>query len=143
MKKICLLLLVINSVYAQPPGQWMWIHGSNAPAAPANFGVQGVPSPTNVPPPLYEACEWTDLNGNLWMFGGMNLSSNTYAALWKYDPVTNQWTWIKGPNTTGFIGNYGVQSVPSPSNLPPALSWGVITWVDNQGNLWLFGGAGL
>jgi hypothetical protein len=67
--------------YAQPTGEWMWIHGSNVVGAPAVWGTQGVPSPSNNPPSLYEPCEWKDLNGKFWMFGG-----GTYAALWKYDP---------------------------------------------------------
>lgn len=141
MKKICLLLLVFNSVYAQPPGQWMWIHGSSTPGGPASWGIQGVPAPTNVPPALYEACQWTDLNGNFWLFGGMDNSVNVYSALWKYNPVINQWTWMKGPNTPNFAGNYGVQGVPSPANLPPAVGWGAVTWTDLLGNLWMLGGS--
>src|SRR5688572_22626160 len=125
----------------------MWIHGSSTPGALANWGVQGVPSPTNVPPSVYEPCEWTDLNGNFWLFGGFgNSGPNTrhYAALWKYNPVTNQWTWMKGPNTSStFVGNFGVQGVPAPTNLPPTLYGGSATWVDAQGNLWLLGGAGV
>jgi Galactose oxidase, central domain/Secretion system C-terminal sorting domain len=140
MKKIYLLLLVLTiNAYAQPPGQWMWIHGSNTIDSPGNFGVQGVPSPTNTPPALYEPCEWTDLNGNYWIFGGANFFNfgNTYAALWKYEPLTNQWTWMKGPNTLNYAGNYGAQNIPSPTNEPPSRSHGTATWVDLQGNLWL------
>ena len=139
-KRWIFFFLIINSVYAQPPGQWMWIHGSSTSGAPANWGTQGVPSPTNVPPAVYEPCQWTDLNGNFWLFGG--LAGGSYAALWKYDPLTNQWTWIKGPTTTGFAGNFGVQGVPAPTNLPPSYSYGVAAWVDLQGNFWLFGGLG-
>jgi gliding motility-associated-like protein len=139
MKKIYYFFLMINAVCAQPPGEWMWIHGNSTTNSPGNFGVQGVPSPSNVPPALYEPCEWTDLSGNYWLFGGANFASfgGTYAALWKYNPVTNQWTWMKGPNTMDYVGNYGVQGVPSPSNNPPAKSHGTASWVDLQGNLWM------
>src|SRR6185503_19271038 len=94
----------------------------------------------NNPPSLYEPCEWTDLNGNFWLFGGRFPSTDNYADLWKYNPLTNQWTWIKGPNAINFAGNYGIQGVPSALNNPPSKSYGVTSWADNQGNLWMYGG---
>lgn len=142
MKKKFLLFLIthfliIRSVSAQPPGEWMWIHGNDVVWTPGSFGVQGVPSPANMPPGLYEACEWTDLNGNFWLFGGVLHTAGEYAALWKYDPVTNQWTWMKGPNTPDYSGSYGTQGVSSPTNNPPSRAWGTPSWVDLQGNLWM------
>ena len=118
-----------------------WIHGSNTQNSTGNFGVQGVPSPTNEPPALYEPGEFTDNNGNFWLFGGSNNALGTiYADLWKYDPVTNMWTWMKGPGTSNYSGSYGIQGVPSPLNNPPCRSYGMGTWVDNQNNFWMFGG---
>ncbi|HKR03887.1 MAG TPA: kelch repeat-containing protein [Bacteroidia bacterium] len=121
-------------------GEWVWIKGDSVPNQPGNFGVQGVPGPTNNPPSVYEPCEWTDLNGNFWLFGGLDNTGNIYNDLWKYDPLTNEWTWIKGPGVPNNPGNYGIQGVPSPANIPPSRSWGVPTGSDNQGNLWMFGG---
>src|SRR5688572_5018698 len=140
MRKLFFIVFIFNSVYAQPPGEWMWIHGTNIPTDTGNWGTQGVTSPSNVPPSVYEPCEWKDLNGNFWFYGGIAPSA-MYSALWKYEPSTNQWTWMKGPNTPTFAGNYGVQGVPSPANLPPAKGFAVSTWTDLQGNLWMFGGA--
>ncbi len=128
-------ILVFSSVDAQPPGQWMWIHGSNISLNAGSFGVQGVTSPTNMPPATYEGCEWTDLNGNYWLF-----PASGYCALWKYDPLINQWTWMKGPNTTFDPGTYGLQGVPAPANHPPYRDRTASTWTDAQNNLWLFGG---
>src|SRR5215212_7780866 len=99
MKKIFLLLLLVKSVCAQPPGQWMWIHGPNTPNSAPVWGTQGVPSPANVPPAEYEAAEWTDPSGNFWLFGGFS-----YAGLWKYQPAINQWTWMKRPNPNNYFG---------------------------------------
>src|SRR5687768_2907135 len=96
MKKYPLLFIIILSFqfsFSQNPGEWMWIHGDST-GATGNYGVMGVPSPTNKPPPLYECIEWRDLNGNFWMYGGV--FGNTYSALWKYDPLTNEWTWMSG-----------------------------------------------
>lgn len=123
--------------FAQP-GEWTWMHGTTFTFSPGNFGVQGVPSPANEPPGVYEACEWSDLNGNFWIFGGYT-SASFYNDLWKYDPVINQWTWMKGPGVINDPGNYGAIGVPSPLNNPPYRACPQ-SWTDNQGNLWLFGG---
>lgn len=76
------------------------------------------------------------------MFGGVILPGGMLSALWKFDPIINQWTWMKGPNTLGSPGIYGVQGVPDPANNPGVRGYGAGTWVDMQGNLWLFGGFG-
>jgi hypothetical protein len=133
------LILSIHSGYAQPPGQWTWLKGSNITGDNGSFGVQGVANPTNVPPSFYEAMEWTDLQGNFWLFGGSHTSGGLYADLWKYDVATNNWTWVKGPGINNPPGVYGTQGVPSPANYPKPRAAGG-TWVDASGNLWLFGG---
>ena len=38
-------------------------------------------------------------------------------------------------------GVYGPKGVPSPSNVPGSRV-GAVSWIDNSGNLWLFGGLG-
>ncbi len=127
--------------YAQN-GLWTWMRGPNTPNSNGSFGVQGVAAPGNDPPAVYEAPTWTDLNGNFWMFAGLDANFQEYSAMWKYDPVANLWTWMNGPNTLVQPGNYGVQGVPAPSNNPGARSWGPAAWTDNQGRLWMFGGYG-
>jgi hypothetical protein len=134
-----LFAIVIPDVNGQA-GQWTWIHGSSAPNPNASWGVQGVPNPSNVPPALYEACEWTGLDGSFWLYGGVG-NPGTYAALWKYNPATNIWTWMKGPNTVNDTGYFGVRGQANSFNHPPSLGWGAPTWVDNDGNLWIYGGA--
>ena len=125
--------------YAQP-GEWVWVHGDNTLNSLGSFGVQGVSSPANKPPAVYEACEWTDLNGNFWFFGGLPSGFSAYGDLWKYDPMINEWTWVKGNGVPGNLGSYGLQGVSSPSNQPPAREHGVLTWTDLSNNLWMFGG---
>lgn len=142
-KSILILFFVAITSFskAQAPGEWTWIKGSNLTESPGNFGTQGISMPTNNPPALYEAYEWTDLNGNFWLFGGVS-PTNVQNALWKFDPLTNNWTWIRGSSTALSAGIYGVQGVPSPNNDPGARGWGGLSWVDNTGDLWLYGGAG-
>ncbi|MFZ4740520.1 MAG: gliding motility-associated C-terminal domain-containing protein [Bacteroidales bacterium] len=123
-------------------GQWTWMNGDSTTNSLGVFGTQGVPSVNNTPPGLYEACEWTDLQGNFWLYGGASQSFDANSFLWKYNPLTNEWTWMSG--NSGFSTPvYGIQGVPSIYNNPGARGWGVATWIDTIGNLWLFGGNGI
>ncbi len=130
----CCLLLTANC-FAQA-GMWTWMKGDTTIGSAGSFGTKGVTSASNEPPSMYEACEWKDHQGNFWMFGGF------YNTLWKFEPSTNNWTWIKGSSVYNDPGSYGTQGVPSSTNNPPARGMGVATWVDLNGDLWLFGGSG-
>ena len=125
-------------------GWWTWMHGSNTPNATGNFGTQGITAPTNDPPAIYEACEWTDQQGRFWLFGGIDVNApfNCYNALWMFDPATGMWTWMRGANVINSQGNYGVKGVPSVANDPGARTFAPISWVDNQNDLWMYAGQG-
>lgn len=148
MKKAiyCFVLIIFSTImhtaHAQGLGEWTWMKGSNTDNDPGNFGTKGVSAPSNNPPALYESCEWTDLDGNFWLFGGQNSSMDLCNALWKFDPSTNEWIWVSGSSTTKSFGNYGTQGVPGPNNVPSARGLGITSWVDLSGDLWLFGGYG-
>src|SRR5689334_23295233 len=119
MKNILLYLvfILIAGFSIAQPGEWVWIHGTNMLNAPGSFGVQGVSNPSNHPPGLYEGCEWTDSNGNFWMYGGLAIGGE-YADLWKYNPSANEWTWMKGNALWNVAADYGSLGVPSPTNTP-------------------------
>ena len=133
--------LFIDQSHAQP-GEWTWMKGSSGNSGAPVYGTQGVASIANTPPALYEAAEWTDHDGNFWMFGGIRDFSSEYNTLWKFNPATNEWTWVKGSTTCCQAGVYGTLGVPSINNTPGARSWGACSWVDNDGHLWLYGGIG-
>ncbi|HKR07420.1 MAG TPA: kelch repeat-containing protein, partial [Bacteroidia bacterium] len=142
MKKIITAIVfcfLFSECFSQA-GEWVWIKGSNVGNQPGNFGVQGVPGPANNPPGVYEPCEWIDLNGNLWILGGMNSNAEPYGDLWKYDPLSNEWTWMKGPGILNPLPVYGIQGVSSPLNNPGGTYYGVTSFIDLQGNLWMFDG---
>lgn len=142
-RKIFVLLFLLCCVIAQAQNQWVWMKGSNVPNSPGNYGAMGFPSAANEPPARYEAAEWTDQQGNFWMYGGFDFqTNNTFNDLWKYNPATNMWTWISGSNTPNQPAVYGVQTVPSPLNTPGGRKYAMTTWADNNGNLWLMGGFG-
>ncbi len=142
MKKnitLVICILKFSFTYAQT-GEWVWVHGLSSVNSPGSFGVQGVSSPANMPPAFYEACEWTDINGNFWLFGGLGSGFIPYGDMWKFNPITNEWTWMKGNGIAGNAGNFGVQGVSSATNQPPSREHGVLTWTDLSNNLWMYGG---
>ncbi len=144
MKNLLLLLLFtihcsLFTVKAQQ-GEWTWMNGDSTNSL-GHYGNLGVFDAINSPPSLYEACEWTDFNGNFWLFGGGGPTS-VYSDLWEFKPSTNQWAWIKGPGIPNQNGNYGNKGVPSPSNNPGSRTQGMATWTDLSGSLWMMGGRG-
>jgi len=124
-------------------GEWTWIKGDSTINPSGSFGTQGVPDPQNNPPGFYESAEWKDLDGNLWLFGGVSSSFVEFGDLWKYNIASNEWTWMKGSGLSSQPGMYGTLGVPSSSNLPGTRAWGVATWVGLDGSLWLYGGLGM
>ncbi len=108
-----------------------------------------------LPGSRWGASGWIDASGNLWLFGGWGLDStgtNGNGALndlWVYTPnsTTGQpgtWAWVKGSNTGGQNGVYGDELIPYKTYelwTPGGRSNGT-SWVDQNHQFWLFGGAG-
>ena len=142
---------LLNDLWRFNPstGQWTWVSGSSTANPTGTYGLQGVASSNNMPPPRYEAVSWTDPSGNLWLFGGLQKNDFSVLApgdpllndLWRYDPASNQWTWVSGSNQSNTQGSYGTLGTAAASNVPPPRV-GATTWTDSSGNLWLFGGTG-
>lgn len=144
-------------------GEWTWVHGNNAAVAgivasafAGVYGTLGTPSAANTPGGRQAAVTWSDAAGHLWMFGGYGLDSADQAGylndLWEFNPSTNQWTWMGGSSAItctlvsyavqcGEPGVYGAQGTAAPSNVPGSREYAV-SWTDNNGNFWLFGGYG-
>ncbi len=108
--------------------EWTWLKGSSTAGGTAVFGTQGQANIANTPGTSYEAIEWTDKNGILWLLNG--------TTFWKYDPGTNMWTWMRTSNVV-----WGVQGVPSVNNFPGGHGFTALTWVDKNNDLWLYAGA--
>jgi hypothetical protein len=126
-------------VHAQG-GIWTWMRGDGiAVMSSGNYGVQGIPDPNNNPPARYMATNWKDTSGNFWVFGGFRNNGVNFSDLWKYDPVSNIWTWVKGGQlNTGSTGTFGTQGVPNIANNPPANSLSSACWTDMNNHLWLY-----
>lgn len=126
--------------------QWTWVRGSSAAVPTGNYGTMNVPSPTNDPGGRVGPNSWVDGTGKVWLFGGQGIdgtsNSGSLNDLWRYDPATNEWTWIGGNNVVDQTGIYGTLSVPSTTNMPGSRALAA-SWIDASNNLWLFGGNGL
>jgi N-acetylneuraminic acid mutarotase len=128
--------------------EWAWMSGSNdATKNGATYGMLGVAAATNVPGfRNFGAVSWTDTSGNLWLFGGNELTrtptnSGDLNDLWKYNIASGQWTWVSGSNLINQNPNYGTLNMPATTNAPGARD-SAVGWIDASGNLWLFGGQG-
>ncbi|MFL5740101.1 MAG: kelch repeat-containing protein [Flavisolibacter sp.] len=136
----------MNDLWKNPIGnfEWIWISGDDTSDAKTVYGNLGVADGANKPGGRNRSFTWTDNSGNLWMFGGkysVGGYDNYLSDLWKFEPATNQWTWVNGDSAINQPGVNGVMGVASSSNHPGARSGGVI-WKDLSGNLWMFGGFG-
>jgi N-acetylneuraminic acid mutarotase len=135
----------LNDLWKFDGDAWTWVSGANTADQSGAYGTQGTPDPSNVPGGRVEAISWIDSSGNLWLFGatlGYD-SAGTLGGLndlWKFDG--SNWTWVSGATIINQPGVYGTLGVASPSNIPGARG-GSASWIDKNGNLWLFGGSGL
>jgi N-acetylneuraminic acid mutarotase len=137
----------LNDLWRYDPAtnNWTWMKGSKTAAQSGTYGTQGTAANANNPGARQGSASWIDASGNLWLFGGIGYDYignwDDMNDLWKYNPSTNQWTWIKGPKTAGAFGTYGTQGTAAAANTPGARDQAV-SWIDGSGNLWLFGGYG-
>jgi hypothetical protein len=113
--------------YNSTTHEWTWMSGSNTAYQFAVYGTQGSPAAANTPGARAGSATWTDASGNFWLFSGISMQ-NPGADLWKYDPATNEWAWMKGAST-----------YPETANTPCRRRL-CATWTDASGNFWLFGG---
>jgi N-acetylneuraminic acid mutarotase len=136
--------------YSPSTGEWTWVSGSDAVGsenggASGVYGTQGTPAADTVPGGRYSAASWIDSAGNLWLLGGFGYDSTGGLGglndLWKFDPTTSQWTWMSGSDTASAGGVYGTLGTPAAANTPGA-RYGIATWTDTSGKLWMFGGLG-
>lgn len=128
--------------YSPATNMWTWVGGSSftfqysAGGPGARTGAMGT----------------TDADGNFWLFGGLGASYNFFQKqldnLWKYNPVTQSWTWISGDlnSYTGPDGGsfpymqspiYGTKGHANPLNKPGAYFGSLTT--DKTGKVWLLG----
>jgi hypothetical protein len=139
----------LNDLWEYKGGQWTWVSGANVVNQTGVYGSQGVAAPTNVPGARWSAAAWSDVSGNLWIFGGQGYDSTGNGSLsdvWEFKG--GQWTWVKGPASVSQAGIYGL--TPGPIIYPyvgngPGSRFAPGYWyVHHPGydEFWMFGGEG-
>jgi N-acetylneuraminic acid mutarotase len=140
--------------FSSSSNEWAWMAGSSTVGKPYGqpgvYGALGVPAAGNIPGFHQWAGSWTDSSGNFWLFGGQGVDASGNGGylndLWSFSPSTNLWTWMDGSNTLGSSGVgqpgvYGTLGTPNTANIPGG-RYGAVSWTDDSGNFWLFGGFG-
>ena len=127
-------------------GDDVWNAGPNNVSIGAGiYGTKTSPAVANVIGSRQGSLSWKDASGNLWLFGGLGRDKNSSTGymndLWKFNPSTNLWTWIKGSEFIRQGSVYGTKGTPSVNNTPGARAYSV-SWTDANGDLWLYGGYG-
>lgn len=135
--------LVVIVVGSQTPN-WTWMNGPSAVNQNGVYGDQGVAAPANTPGARTLAAS-ASKGGIFYVFGGVGRGASggngLLNDLWKFDSSSNEWTWLSGANAVNQQGVYGTQGQSSPANQPGGRS-GALMWIDDDGQLWLFGGSG-
>lgn len=94
-------------------------------------------SSTSAPFARYGHSLNADKNGGLWVFGGYGTGSNNvndyHFSLWRYNQSSGSYVLVDGSNVAGVNGREA--SKPSPRCCHAS-------WVDVEGNIWIFGGLG-
>lgn len=142
--------------------QWAWMAGTSGQGfycpvywtcgIAGVYGTLGTPAAGNTPGSRALSVNWTDGNGNLWLFGGETIDTNghteTHNDLWEFNPSTNQWAWMGGSSTVpgcgancGLPGMYGSFPALSVETNPGGRN-GTTSWTDRNGDFWFFGGGG-
>jgi Galactose oxidase, central domain len=109
------------------------------------YGTQGVGSTSNLPGGRWGATSRLDSSGNLWVFGGFGYDATSRTPgllndLWEYNTSNGQWTWVAGSNQINQDGIYGTVGTPGGG---PGGRQAMVSWLDNAGNFWIFGGYNL
>jgi hypothetical protein len=138
-------------------GEWTWMAGSKTIPRCTYCGVAGVYgtkgqfAPANTPGSRSVPITWSDTRGRMWLFSGTGFDSTgnwvDVQDLWVFDPAQGshgEWAWMGGPNVGVAWNTPGVTGTKfdfAPDNIP-SYRQAPIHWQDQNGHLWLFGGAG-
>ncbi|HYM92744.1 MAG TPA: kelch repeat-containing protein [Chitinophagaceae bacterium] len=126
--------------------QFIFLKGSATDFSIGSYGTQGIASVGNNPGKRNWSSSW-ECNGKFYVFGGEGNSSQNSSPtppqgymndLWEFDPVTNNWRWLKGSNLLGASPTTGIQGIAAASNNPGSRKAGMCWTVGSK--LYLFGG---
>ncbi len=121
--------------------QWTFMKGDMIGASVGNYGIKNVEDPANVPSGRLSYTKWKGVDGNFYIFAGGIFSTDSYNDVWRFNPITNNWTWISGSNITNEGGIYGTQCNPDPNTYPSArIENQTVSTLGCTDVFWSFGG---
>jgi N-acetylneuraminic acid mutarotase len=142
--------------------QWTLASGSaNGALQAGNYGAEGYDGPGNYLGNRAGSVIWTDSTSEQWVFGGNGIDHYSTLGilndLWRYNPADQQWAWMTGLYFEGYpasVDNYGAATYWASTSSWGDVEWPTVgatpggranatNWIDNDGNLWLFGGTGI
>jgi N-acetylneuraminic acid mutarotase len=133
----------LNDLWKFDGKNWTWVSGDSEARHRGIYGTRGIAAGTNKPGARSGSVSWTDSEDNLWLFGGIGYTDSGFLGilndLWKFDG--KNWTWVSGDSKYDQPGIYGTRGIAAAANKPGARH-NSVSWTDNKGNLWLFGGRG-
>lgn len=138
---------VLNDLwkYETSTGNWAWMGGSNAVNRPGTYGTLGEAISSNIPGARSGGCSWVDSSGNLWLFGGYGYDAKGKKGrlndMWKYNVGSGNWTWVGGSDLINQKTLIDPAGTFAGKSIPGARS-GATCWVDQSGDLLMFGGWG-
>ena len=131
-----------NDLWKYQPAQngWTWISGDSLNNVAPKYGTQNMPSDTTTPGSRMYANSWTAADGTLWLFGGMASATGKMNDIWKFSPVDNKWTWIRGGINQSGVYTSGASN--NPAVLTPGARVEPASAKDGNGDFWVYGGQG-
>jgi len=114
---------------------WTLWSGQSMVAWPGVYGSQGVPASGNIPGYRTGPAQWTDSNGNLWLFGSAAIDANGVQGflndLWKYLPASAPVSPAAPPVFTPVSGTYLTQQTVAILDATPGVTIYYTTdWTD-------------
>ncbi len=128
-----------NDLWYYNPGTGDWTQVD--PGNGAVHGSKGVPADANRPGARYAPGVAKSSDGNVYLFGGSIGANPFFNDLWRFDVLTERWTWISGSNLANQKGTYGTQNIGALANVPGArFSAQLLSTASDE--LYVFGGGG-
>jgi N-acetylneuraminic acid mutarotase len=113
----------LNDLWAFDPStsQWVWMDGSSTVNQLGVYSPQYLPVADSIPGGRIEATSWTDVDGNLWFFGGNGTDGTINNDLWVYNPPPISFVGSPVPTPTFSVpsGTYATTQTVSISDTTP------------------------
>jgi hypothetical protein len=99
---------------------------------------ENIPTTGSRPGGRWGSGTWISGGNTFWLFGGQGFDSagspGLLSDLWQFDGTN--WTHVNGATTRNQKGTY------TGGTLQPGARWSPVSWTDQSGNFWMFGGFG-